>query len=40
MKVVRIDKVIEFLGVIVKNVYGFVLIGRIVKGGVVDKCGK
>lgn len=40
VKIVRIDKVIELFGVIVKNENGIVMIGRIVKGGVVDKCGK
>lgn len=39
MKVVRIDKATEPLGATVKNAYGSVLIGRIVKGGAADKCG-
>ena len=40
MKIVRIDKATEPLGATVKNAYGSVMIGRIVKGGAADKCGK
>lgn len=40
MKIVRIDKATEPLGATVKNAYGSVTIGRIVKGGAADKCGK
>lgn len=39
MKIVRIDKATEPLGATVKNAYGSVMIGRIVKGGAADKCG-
>ena len=40
VKIVRIDKATEPLGATVKNENGTVLIGRIVKGGAADKCGK
>ena len=40
VKIVRIDKATEPLGATVKNENGTVMIGRIVKGGAADKCGK